>query len=65
MQRLIVQIVTVSQFDNHPQIHDCHTVTYMTDHAEIVGDEEISQPQLLLQIFEQVDDLGLDQDIQR
>ena len=34
-------------------------------HAEVVGDEEIGQPQVLLQVLEQVDDLGPDRHVER
>src|SRR5689334_18343648 len=37
----------------------------MLDNRETVSDEEIRQLQLLLQLFEQVDDLCLDTHIQR
>jgi hypothetical protein len=30
-----------------------------------VGDEQVSQVQLVLQVFQQIDDLGLDRDVQR
>ena len=36
----------------------------MLDNAEIVGDKEVSQVVFLLKILEQVDDLGLDGEIE-
>ena len=30
-----------------------------------MGDEQVGQAELLLQVFEQVDDLGLDRDVER
>ncbi len=37
----------------------------MFDHRQVVGDEEIGQAEVLLQFDEQVEDLGLDRDIER
>ena len=36
----------------------------MLDHRQVVGDEEEAEASLLLQFFEQVDDVGLQSDIQ-
>ena len=36
----------------------------MFDHAQVVADEQIGQPQLLAQVHEQVEDLSLDGDVQ-
>jgi len=36
----------------------------VADHAQVVGDEQIGQTQLVLQVLQQVDDPGLDGDIQ-
>jgi hypothetical protein len=37
----------------------------MAHHGEVVGDEQIGQPQALAQRLEQVDDLRLDRDVER
>ncbi len=37
----------------------------MANDAEVVGDEDVRQRELVLQIVEQVDDLGLDRDVER
>ena len=37
----------------------------MADDAQVVGDEQVGQPELALEPLEQVDDLGLDRDIER
>jgi hypothetical protein len=37
----------------------------VADDGEIVGDEEVGEVELLLQQLEQVDDLGLDRDVER
>ena len=37
----------------------------MADDAEVVGDEDVGQSELVLQLVEQVDDLRLDRDVER
>jgi hypothetical protein len=37
----------------------------VADHAEIVGDEHVRELELVLQVFEQVEDLRLDRDVER
>ena len=48
-----------------PQIHHRDPVAQVFDHPQVVRDEEIRQPELLLNVREQVDDLGLDGDVER
>ena len=45
------------------QLHD--PVADMLNHRQVVGDEKEAEFSLLLQFFEQVDDVGLQADIQR
>ena len=37
----------------------------MLDHAQVVGDEQVGQAQLPLELLEQVEHLGLDRDVER
>ena len=37
----------------------------MADDAEVVGDEQVGEPELVLEVLEQVDDLRLDRDVER
>ena len=37
----------------------------MAHHAEVVGDEDVGEAELVLEVVEQVDDLGLDRDVER
>ena len=46
-------------------LHDGDLVRQILDYAEIVGDEEIGDPEFLLQLLQQIEDLGLDGDIER
>src|SRR5439155_23277839 len=51
--------------DDATEIHHRNALADVFDHREIMGDKEISQPEFLLQILQQIDDLGLDRHVQR
>ena len=51
--------------DDLAQIHDGHAVADALHHGDVVADEEIGEPQFLLQVQHQVDDLRLDRDVER
>ncbi len=46
------------------QVHHADVVGDVLDHAEVMGDENIGQPALLLQILHEIEDLRLDGHIQ-
>ena len=58
MQRLLVHLLGRRQLDQPAGIQDGDPVRDVADHRQVVGDEEIGEPELLLEILEQVDDLG-------
>ena len=47
-----------------PQVHHAHGIADITDHAQIVRDEEIRQAQALLKVAQQVQNLRLHGDIE-
>jgi hypothetical protein len=50
---------------HHPaEIHDDHPVGEVLDHAEIVADEEVGEAEFLPEVHEEVQDLGLDRDVE-
>ena len=51
--------------DDAPGVHHGHMVGDVLDDADVVGDEEVGQAELALQLFEQVEDLRLHAHIQR
>ena len=63
MQRVQVDFISIRHFDDLSQVHDRHPIADMANHTEVVGDKEIRQPKLFLQVFEQVYYLRLDGDI--
>ncbi len=58
--RLRIKLLSISQFDDFTQIHYCDSVTDMLYNAQVMGDEKVCQAEFLLKVFKQVDDLGLD-----
>lgn len=63
--RIRVEPVTRGELRDFAQIHHGDAVRDVLDDLQIVGDEEIGQLEFFLQIFEQVQDLRLDGDIER
>ena len=47
-------------FCHSSEIHDADAVADVADDGEVVGDEEVSELELLLEILHEVEDLGLD-----
>src|SRR5690554_575619 len=60
-----IKLIAIRQFDDLAQIHHGNTIRNMAHHAQVVSNKQISQSKLLLQFFQQVDDLSLDGNIQR
>ena len=59
------QLKAVGQLHQLAQIHNADAVGNVLDNAQVVGDEQVGQPHLLLQVLKHVDDLRLDRNIQR
>ena len=55
----------VRELDDLPEVHDRDPVGDVADDGEVVGDEEVGEPELLLQLDEQVQHLRLDRDVER
>src|SRR5215468_4104658 len=65
MFRRRIELTRRCRLDDAAEIHDGDAPADMFDDRQIMGDEEISEPQLLLQVFQEIDDLGLDRYIER
>ena len=61
---MAINLITISQLDNSAQIHHSHSITEVTYGGQIMGNEQVGQSQVALQLLEQVEDLSLDRDIQ-
>src|SRR5690606_6750665 len=46
------------------EIHDDDSIGDMIDHTEVMADEQIGQVEALAQVHEEIDDLGLDGDVE-
>src|SRR5262245_5576735 len=53
-----------SALNDAPEVHHRDTRGNVSHHREIVADEDVSEPQSLLQIFEQVQDLTADRNVE-
>ena len=62
--RLAVQRLAVGNLGDLPEIHDHHAVRDVSDDIEIVGDEDVRQPEVVLQVLQQVEDLRLDGNVE-
>src|SRR4051812_28236320 len=52
-------------FDDPAAIHHGDPVRHVIDDGQIVGNEQVSETELLLQVLEQIEDLCLDRDVER
>ncbi len=60
-----VERVPVGRLHDRAQVHHGDARADLADRAEIVRDEHVGEPVLLLQVLEQVEDLGLDRHVER
>ena len=63
--RFAVDHLGRSRFDDFSPTEDHDLIADMLDDGEVVRDEEVGQAELLLQVLEEIDDLGLHADIER
>jgi len=64
MAWMIEKLRCRSNFHQPTQIHNSHLVGNMLDHAQIMGNEQIGEIELTLQVIEQVQNFRLDGYIQ-
>lgn len=64
VERILEQILGLGIFHTLAQIHDHDLVADVLDHAQIVGDKDIGQLFLILQIHQQIQDLCLNGNVQ-
>ena len=65
MERPLGDVVGRTQFHELAEIHDGDAVADVAHHAEVVGDEQIGESELALQVGEQVQHVGLDRHVER
>jgi hypothetical protein len=59
------QLLGLADLHDPAEVHHGDPVAHVADHGQVVRDEDVGEPQLLLQLGQQVDDLRLDGDIER
>src|SRR5881409_4318873 len=65
MSGVPVNLLARTTFDDPAEVHDRHPVAHVLDDAEVVRDEEQRESEPPLQVLQEIEDLGLDGDIQR
>jgi hypothetical protein len=60
MKRIIVKLACGGLLDDSAHIHHGHGIAGKLDNGKVVGDKQIRQGKLLLEVFEKVEYLGLD-----
>ncbi len=64
VERLLVELCRVGNLNNNPKVHDGNPITDVLDHRQIMGDKQICQMKLFLQIPQKVENLGLYRNVQ-
>jgi hypothetical protein len=64
MRRPFVEFLAAELLDDVTEIHHQDSIAEVLDDLEIVGDEDQGQVELLLEFHHQVEDLGLDRDVE-
>ena len=62
---VFVKFVPLGGLDDDAEIHNSDAVTNMAHHAQVMRNEEIGKPELVLQVFKKIYNLRLDRYIQR
>ena len=65
MRAVVKQILRPPLLDDPAEVHHRDFVAQIFDHGEIMADQHIAQSELVLQVFQQIEHLGLHRDIQR
>jgi hypothetical protein len=65
VHRPLVQFLGRRQLHDLPQVHDRDPVRHVPDHAEVVCDENVGEPQGVLKVIKQVDHLRPDGHVKR
>ncbi len=59
-----IDVLRTGDLDQGAEVHHRHPVADVLDDAHVVGDEQVGQAQPPLEVAEQVQDLGLDADVE-
>ena len=62
---MLVDRLPVADLDDLAEVHDRDVGAEVPHDGQVVGDEEERDPELVLHVTQQVDDLGLDRHVER
>ena len=65
MERPRVDRVAIGELHHLAQVHHRDPVAGVPDDREVVGDEQVGQPEAVLEVAEQIEDLRPDRDVER
>jgi hypothetical protein len=65
VDRLDVELLRRRELHHLAEVHDRDPVRHVAHDRQVVGDEDVGEPELVLEVVEQVDDLSLDRDVER
>ena len=60
MLRVIIKFPGGGEFHDPSEVHHADAVGDVPNHRQVMGNKDVGDPQLLLEILQQVDHLGLD-----
>lgn len=64
MKRFPVELGLLPNLHQFSQVHYPYTIRYVADNAQVVADKKIRKVERILQVFQEIDDLALNTDIQ-
>ena len=64
MFRPFVETLGVRELNDLTQVHDCHPIAHIFDNTQIVRDKKKRQTELLLEVLEEIQDLGLNRRVE-
>jgi len=62
---VVVDLGLVADFHDAAQIHHSDAIGDVADHRQVMGDEDVGDPELVLDLLQQVHDLRLYRHVQR
>ena len=65
MLRVLEYILAASGLDDPPVIHHRHTVGDIFDNGQVVRNKQHREPELSLDVLQQIEDLRLDGNVER
>src|SRR5205807_6097661 len=65
VQRVGVDLFGVRDLDDLAEVHHGDPVAQVADDRQVVGDEQVGQVELVLEVLQEVHDLRLDRDVER